>query len=463
MIEKVKRAIKKHGMLERGDRVVVAVSGGADSIALLKVLKFLSYEYGITLISAHLNHGIRKKQADREEVFVRRFSRNIDIDFESRKVHVPYMQKGSGKSIEEVGREERLRFLTDIAGKYGAQKIALGHHMHDQAETVIMNFLRGSGPEGLKGMLPVRDGMFIRPLLGITKKEIHDYLEQNQIPFIMDPSNNSSIYLRNRIRHELIPELKRRFNPRLEEVLASMSEIMRLENDYMEAVTDRVLENWGSKSTDEEIRINISDLINLHPAIQHRLIKNLLKRFSPTGTGIGYSHVKSVIGLADGARPGGRAILPYRICVRREYDDLCFGRQKKESNDRSWGFCYDVPVPGEIYIRELNRTMRFEMIQTLESILLDNPNVVCMDFEKIIFPVVVRTVMPGDNIQPLGMEGKKKKLKSFFIDMKIPQIKRKTVPLMVDAGSVIWIAGMRMSERVKITDKSRKILKVEIN
>jgi tRNA(Ile)-lysidine synthase len=460
MIEKVKAALNKHGMLAREDRVVVAVSGGADSMALLKALEILSREYGISLVSAHLNHGIREN-ADPEEQFVRRFSQDRGIPFESKRVHVPGLQKGAGKSIEEIGREERIRFLMDAASKYGAQKIALGHHLHDQAETVIMNFLRGSGTQGLKGMSPVRDGLFIRPLLGIKKKEILAFLEENQVPYMTDPSNDSKVYLRNRIRHELLPELKKQFNPKLEETLGNMSEVMRLENDYLEAVTDKVLESWGVKTKDEEIRIKRYDLINLHPAIQNRIIKTLLKRFNPSGKGIGYVHIKAVINLARSCKPGGQVILPFRICLRREYDYLCFVRQEKEDSERRGGFCYAVSIPGEIRMNDLDRIMRFEMVQPPESILSNNPDMVYMDFEKITPPLVVRTIKPGDCIEPLGMAGKKK-LKSYFIDSKIPQIKRKHIPLLADGESVIWIAGMMLSERVKITNKTRIFLKIEI-
>lgn len=460
MIEKVKAALNKHDMLAREDLVVVAVSGGADSMALLKVLEILSGEYGIRLVSAHLNHGIRE-DADREEQFVRRFSQERGIEFESKRVHVPELKKGSGKSIEEIGREERIRFLMDAAGKYGAQKIALGHHLQDQAETLIMNFLRGSGTQGLKGMLPVREGMFIRPFLGIKKKEILDFLEENQVPFMTDTSNDSNVYLRNRIRHKLLPELKKQFNPNLEEALGNMSEIMRLENDYMEAVTDKVLKSWGLKPTDAEIRIRRNDLINLHPAMQNRIIKTVLKRFNPSGKGIGYVHVKAVINLAHDCKPGGQVILPFRICLRREYDYLCFVRQENVDSERRGDFCYAVSIPGEIRINDLNRTMKFEMVQPPESILSNNPHVVHMDFEKITPPLVVRTIRPGDFIEPLGMAGKKK-LKSYFIDNKIPQIKRKHIPLLADGESVIWITGMRLSERVKITNKTRIFLKIEI-
>ena len=461
MIEKVKRAIKKHGMLEREDRVVVAVSGGADSMALLKVMELLSDEYSLRLVSAHLNHGIREESADREEQFVRRFSQGMGIDIESKKIHVPGLQKGSGKSIEEVGREERNRFLMGVAEKYGAQKIALGHHLQDQTETVIMNFLRGSGTDGLKGMLPVRDGLFIRPLLGIRKEEILDFLEEHQVPYTMDPSNDSDVYLRNRIRHGLIPELKKRFNPNLDETLGNMSEIMRLENDYMEAVAGKILADWDVTLLDEEIRIKRDDLISLHPAMQNRIIKTVLKRFSLSGKGIGYVHIKAAVSLAGDCKPGGEAILPSRILVRREYDYLCFSGQEMKDSERRGGFCYAVSAPEKVHIKELNRIMTLEMVQPPESILSDNPNRVYMDFEKIIPPLVVRTIKPGDNMQPLGMAGTKK-LKSYFIDRKIPQIKRKNIPLLVDGESVIWIAGMRMSERVKITNKSKEILKVEI-
>jgi tRNA(Ile)-lysidine synthase len=469
MIEKVKKAIQEHSMLGMGDRVVVAVSGGPDSVALLKVLEMVSGDYGLTLISAHLHHGIRGEEADRDEQFVKQLSQDMSLAFVSDRIHVPVLKKGTGKSIEEIGREERYWFLKDVAEKHGAQKIALGHHLHDQAETVIMNLLRGSGAEGLRGMLPVRDGMFIRPLLGIRRKEILDFLEERQIPYMLDPSNDSNVYLRNRIRHRLIPELKEQFNPNLEESLGSMSEILRLEDDYMKIVTGGILTELGVKLCDKEIRIKISDLRIHHPAIQNRMIKTFLEQFSPSGKGIGSIHVKAVINLSDSKKPGGRVNLPYGIHVWREYDCLCFGRQKKESigshamnaNEKLEELFYTVSIPDTIRIHELGKTMSFDLVQPPKESVSDVPNIAYMDYDKIAPPLVVRTIRPGDRIQPLGMEGTKK-LKSYFIDRKVPRGKRREIPLLVDGESVIWIAGMRLNERVKITNKSRKILKVEI-
>ncbi|MCX5853899.1 MAG: tRNA lysidine(34) synthetase TilS [Deltaproteobacteria bacterium] len=469
MIKKVKKAIQKYGMLDMGDRVIVAVSGGKDSMALLKFLDMISGEFSLTLIAAHLNHGIRGDDADREETFVRQFSHTIGIEFESRKIHVPSLKRGTGKSIEDIGREERYRFLRYVAQTYGAQKIALGHHLHDQAETVIMNFLRGSGTDGLKGMLPVRDSMFIRPLLFVRKEEIGAFMEEHQIPYMMDSSNDSNIYLRNRIRHSLIPALKTEFNPRLEENLSIMAEIFRLENDYMKTVTGSLIENGCLHLSGEQIKIKRSDLRNQHPAIQNRMIKNLLEKFSTSGKGIGYVHITAVIGLADSDMPGGRLNLPSGIHVWCEYDWLCFGRQDKKStgshpacqNEKTKNLSYNVSIPDAVNIQELGVTMTFDLIQQPQEVASGHSNIVYMDYEKIIPPLVVRTIRPGDRIQPLGMEGTMK-LKSYFIDRKVPKRQRGETILLVDGKSVVWIAGMRLSERVKITNKSRKFLKVEI-
>lgn len=469
MIEKVKKAVQKYGMLDMGDRVIVAVSGGKDSMALLKALYMISGEYRLTLIAAHINHGIRGDDADREETFVRQFSHNMGIEFESRKIHVPSLKKGAGRSIEDVGREERYRFLSYAAQTCEAQKIALGHHLHDQAETVIMNLLRGSGADGLKGMLPVRDSMFIRPLLFVRKEDIGAFIEEHQIPHMTDSSNDSNIYLRNRIRHDLIPALKKEFNPRLEENLSIMAEIFRLENDYMKTVTVNIIENRCLHLPGEQIKIKISDLRNQHPAIQNRMIKNFLEKFSTSGKGIGNVHITAVIDLADSDMPGGRLNLPSGIHVWREYDWLCFGRQDKKStvsppvslNENMKNLTYNVSIPDAVNIQELGVTMTFDLIQQPQEVASGHSNIVYMDYEKIIPPLVVRTIRPGDRIQPLGMEGTMK-LKSYFIDRKVPKRQRGETILLVDGKSVVWIAGMRLSERVKITNKSRIFLKIEI-
>jgi len=461
MLKKVKTAIKKYNMLDKGDRVVVAVSGGPDSMALLTCLDMISNEYGIELVAAHLNHGIREENADREEKFVQHFSQQLGIVFESKKINIPSMKKGTGKSIEEIAREERYLFLENVAYKYRANRIALGHQLQDQSETILMNFLRGSSSEGLKGMLPVRQGLFIRPLLGVNKAEILNFLEMENISYTLDTSNDSTLYLRNRIRHWLMPELKRRFNPNLDDSLGRMSEIMRIENDYMEKASLQMMDNLGIKLQNEEITVRISDLLNLHQALQNRIIKIILRNLTPHGKGIEYIHIKSAIELATGGQASSRVVLPFNIAVMREYDWLKFSLRKDRFIEPIEDISYTVSVPSHIHICELNTSMKFEIVERIESVSLTGSEVIYLDYEKIIPPLILRTVISGDRIQPSGMSGTKT-LKKYFIDQKIPKSRRKKILVLADGESVIWIVGMRLSERVAVKKNSIKFLKVEI-
>ncbi|HVO66817.1 MAG TPA: tRNA lysidine(34) synthetase TilS, partial [Syntrophales bacterium] len=329
MIKKVKEAIKKYRMLEPGDTAVVAVSGGPDSLALLKVLKILSNEYRLTLITAHLNHGLRL-EADQEARFVHEISKEMGIEFECKTVDINFLRKGTGKSIEDISRDERYFFLNDVAKRHHAQRIALGHNLNDQVETVLINFLRGSGPRGLKGMLPIRDLLYIRPLLYINRTEILSFLESHKMQFVRDWSNTEDIYLRNRIRHLLIPELRVKYNPKLDDNLSIMAEIMRLEDDYMETLTGKILSEWGSEpDNNEEVRIRISELRKYHEAVQRRIIKNILRRSTPNSQGMGYAHIKAVQDLVHSNNPSGHLNLPYNTVVKREYDFLSFSRDRR--------------------------------------------------------------------------------------------------------------------------------------
>jgi len=463
MIRKIKEAIEKNHLLDQGEKVVVAVSGGPDSVALLKILEMLSDEYRLTLIVAHLNHGLREDAAC-EERFVRKMAADMEIAFEFKSLDIASLRKGSGKCIEDTSREVRYDFLNDVAKKHGARKIALGHHINDQTETVLMNFLRGSGPTGLKGMLPARDSTYIRPLLGVTRSEITSFLELHGISFVTDVSNADQRYLRNRIRHTLIPLLKSRYNPKLDESVKTMAEIMRVEDDYMNIATAKMLSAWGMTPADSEIRICISDFLECHEAIQRRIMKHLLEERSPNSKGIGFTHIKTALGLVRSDRPGAYVNLPYNIEVRREYDVLVISRRKigeeEILNKRCIDLYYEVTPPGTLKMVELGKTMIFELIEGPIDMRSTVRECVFMDYDRISLPLVIRTVRPGDRIQLLGMKGMKK-IKSVLIDEKIPLRHRKEIPLVLDQEAVLWIAGLRLSERVKITEKTRQILKVK--
>lgn len=469
MLHKVRKTITHHAMLERGERVVAAVSGGPDSVALLKVLTLIAAEYELSLVVAHLNHGLRGAEADREESFVRSLSDSMDVECVSGKIDAAAL-KAPGKSLEELCREQRYAFLKKMAVDYQASKIALGHHLQDQAETVLMNLFRGSGAEGLRGMMPVREGLIIRPLLQVTRKEILAFLEEMGLSFTSDSSNASDCNLRNRVRHHLLPLLKEGFNQRIEENLSRTAEIMRIDDDYLAAEVEGWLCRWGLSGQEGDKILPQVDFLKLHAALQQRILKNLLARTSRSGQGIAYKHIEAALSLARGSHGSASLDLPGGVLLRREYHNIIFsrlvdrnalpgGRRISGNND----FCYPVNIPGRVEVKEAGLSIDFQFADRSDHLLnsVRGAPYAYLDYGAIRPPLVIRNVIPGDRMQPLGMAGKKK-LKAIFIDEKVPRAKRHLLPLLADQLSVIWVVGLRISSRVSVTETTRQVLKAEI-
>lgn len=461
MLDKVRKTIMRHAMLERGGRLIVAVSGGPDSVALLKLLTLLAAEYELSLVVAHLNHGLRGEEADREEAFVRRLSQEMGIACLSRKIDIFALRK-PGKSLEELCREQRYAFLQEAAAAGQATKIALGHHLDDQAETVVMHLLRGSGAEGLRGMLPQREGMIIRPLLEVTRKEIMAFLEEMGMTYMDDSSNAQDGHLRNRIRHHLLPILKADYNPRIEANLSRTAEILRLDDDYLTAEVEAWLKVKGFSCGAEVQSLSLPEFLKLHEALQHRIIKTLLSRILPVGKGIGYQHVMAALSLAGGSPGSADLDLPGGVLLRREYDKLVFSRRSYRGATPQ-SFCYAVPLPGVVHVKEAGATITFQWVDRPPSLRPDalGKKVAFMDYDALHPPLVVRNALPGDRMQPLGMVGTKK-IKSIFIDEKLSRARRHLLPLLADRESIIWLTGGRISERARVTEKTRLVLKAEI-
>jgi tRNA(Ile)-lysidine synthase len=327
MLKRIRKTIADCSLLERGDHLLVAVSGGPDSVALLRAMVLLSSEYDLQLTTAHLNHGLRGVEAKKEEAFVRRLCAGMGIACICKTIDIRMLQKGRGMSLEEIGREERYRYLDETAEICGAGKIATGHHRDDQAETVLINLLRGCGPEGLKGIPPVRDGRIIRPLLHVGRGEILEFLDREGLSYMTDISNLSPLFLRNRIRHELIPELTLRYNPGIVEALSHTAEIIRKEDDYLQTVIRQILSRWGILPGAEEIRLPLAALLLLHEALQGRVIKCLLEAAARPGYGIAYRHIEAVLAFASKPRRRSASLdLPGLIRVEREGELLKIGR-----------------------------------------------------------------------------------------------------------------------------------------
>jgi len=459
-LHKVVRAVERYDMLRPGDRVCVALSGGPDSVALLRVLTLLQDDYGLHLVAAHVNHGLRGKESDRDEAFVRDLGASMGVPVEHTAIPVQEIRRHEGGSIEEVCRRERYRFLDEVCQRECLQRVALGHTLNDQAETVVMRFLRGSGTEGLKGMLPVRDGRYIRPFLEVQRDEVLTFLDREGMTYVTDSSNFDRIYLRNSIRGELIPALRDRYNDRLMENMGRMSDILREEDDYLERSVLTILSQWQISPDATVFSVPVIPFNGLHCAMQRRVIKFILDRMSSQEGGMGYAHIEAVRHLMAGDRPQAVLDLPFCVRVEREYDTLVISKGEGRVTRDAGPFTYAVPLPGTIDVVEAGMRVRCEILPAGEIDVRDD-RAIYMDYESIRFPLEIRETRRGDRIRPLGMRGTKK-VQKIFIDEKVPKKRRGTTPLLVDRRSVLWIMGMRMSDTVKVTDMTEKVVKAEI-
>jgi tRNA(Ile)-lysidine synthase len=466
MLKQIIRTIETHAMLAQGDHVVVAVSGGPDSVALLHVLVRLTDAYRLRLTVAHLNHGLRGAEADGDEVFVRDLASGLGIPWVSRKADISRLRSGKGRSLEEIGREERYRFLQETAAACGAARIALGHHRDDQAETILLNLIRGSGTEGLCGMPPVRDGgRIIRPLLEVGREEIVAFLSRQGAGYRTDSSNRDSLFLRNRVRNGLMPLLQREFNPRLGEGLSRTAGILRREEGYLQGVLRDTLESWGIHPGCREAVVPLERFERLHEALQARAVKWLLEEVSALGQGFTCRHVEAVLGLSRHRQGYASLDLPARVRVLREGGALRF-RQEGENLRRAQpapaGFQYAVAIPGTVHLREIGRTVRLEWADKPDPARMgESPGTVFMDYDAMRPPLTLRSMRPGDRVAPLGLGGTKK-LQDYFVDRRIPRSLRGQVPLLADARSILWIVGGQISEGVRVTGGTQRVVRAQI-
>lgn len=450
-INRVLQTIKKHNMISYGDRVIVGFSGGPDSLCLLHILYRLSEVLGIRIIAVHINHMIRDEEAIRDEEFSREFAKSYNIPFYSKRVPVEELAKDMGLSTEEAGRIVRYGFFDEIAKIEGANKIALAHNMNDQAETMIMRFIRGTGVSGLGGIKPIRDDKYIRPIIGLSRDVIEEYCANNGLNPVRDSTNDKSIYTRNRIRLELIPYIKDNFNPNVIESLYKASEIIRDEDSFLNEAAEKYI---------EDIKINGGFLIEkfnlLDKAIKRRIIRILIERVRGDIIGIESVHVEECVELILKGGTGRRVDLPGGIQCVIEYDIF---RIKKETDKKAYN--YTLPLPGAIDIKEIGIAINTKVVEKNNSNFRDNDFVKYFDYDKIKGELSVRNRRDGDYIYPKGMNGRKK-FKDILIDKKIPRDKRDDIPLIAIESEVIWAIGLRDTKNYKIDEKTTKVLEIKI-
>lgn len=452
----VQKTIGKYELLQPGERVVVAVSGGPDSMALLRVLWELRQEYRLSLIVAHLNHGLRP-ESEEEKIFVQKATAALGLPFFSQRTDVRAWQRKENLTLQEAAREARYSFLTEVAQKHKAGKVALGHTADDQVESVIMRFLRGSGTRGLAGIPPVRGGIFIRPLIECWRQEIEDFLRERKITYLIDSSNRTLQFLRNRIRHELMPLLKE-YNPNLPHTLWQMAAIFRTEEEYWEDFLKAQFLSFVRQQKKETLTLDIPLLQNQPLAIQWRVIRQAIRECLGHLRRIGFVHIMEITRLITSEEPNKSLFLPHGLRVLKSYQALTFSRHPEQISP----FVYQVSGPGYLEIPEIGRGMYFAIIPRppLEKE-RGVSHIALIDFDGVDFPLTVRSFRPGDRLQPLGME-KEKKIKDLFIDLKIPPAQRLKTPILLKDEQVLWVAGLCLDQRARVKPETKRVLRVEI-
>ena len=453
IIKKVTDTISRNKMLVPGDGVVVAVSGGGDSVCLLDVLSRLKDLFSIDLVVAHFDHGLRPGEDETETQLVASLAESLSLSFETGRAGA-FLRAGD-PSLEERARETRYRFLEEVKTKTRAQKIALGHHLNDQAETVLMRLLRGSGPSGLAGIAPFRDETVIRPLIELTREEIEGYLEKRKLPYVSDPSNLDTRFMRNSIRLELLQQLKK-YQPRIVEILGKTAEIMRRDEAWFEERAEAWIREFAKNEVDEKVSIPLSPFAALAEPEKARVIRQALRRAGGNLRAVGFRHVEAINRVAAGKRPQARVDLPNGVTVSRIYKNLIFSQK----NVKTLGdFCYPLGGMGEFHLKAAGCTITLEEEKVKSSDLGASPRVAYLDADCLTHPLKIRNFRPGDRFVPLGMKGRKK-VKDFFVDLKIPFEARKRIPILTCGKTLVWVCGLRIDDRFKVTPKTRRILKV---
>jgi tRNA(Ile)-lysidine synthase len=454
--ERVLERIERLRMLDRGDRVVVAVSGGVDSVVLVRLLASFASASGWDLTIAHLDHRLRKTSGD-DARFVVELGKQLDLPVIVDSVDVEAHAASAHSGLEQAAREVRRAFLERVAREVGAGKIALGHTADDQAETILFQVSRGAGWDGASGVAEV-SLPYVRPLLHVSRAEVQDLAEQEGWPWREDETNADLCYSRNRIRHRVLPEL-REINP---EVVSAFARLSEAAGDARQIVDYAIEILWPSLCLSEEphrVELSRPAMLRLPGAIRRVMLRDGLRRLLGGLEGIERTHLVAADDLAEGARSRGELHLPRsRIRVSRE---------KIVLTDET-----DVPVGVDRWSAELGlgRTEVPEQGLQIDLAVVDSadgtirpgePRDEVADADCVAFPLAVRNRREGDRFHPLGMPSEMK-LKDFLIAQRVPVEERERIPLICDRNGVIWVAGLRLSERVKSTPSTRRLLRMHI-
>jgi tRNA(Ile)-lysidine synthase len=462
-VHHVAEAVKRQRLIERGDRIVVAVSGGPDSVALLSVLHALAPSWNLSLSVAHFNYGLRGGESDDDAAFVTRLCERHNIPHMCERLALTE-DVCKGRSLQEAARDARYAALMRVRASLGANKVAVGHTRDDQAETVVMWLLRGAGTTGLSGM-PCLRLPFIRPLLTVGRMDVLSYLSEQGLEFREDSSNAKPIYLRNRVRHDVLPLLKQ-FNPAILDVLTRQADILREDNRCLDTIAEEQCARVAREGKDHGWVVDRTDLLALHLAVQRRVVRKVVQRTAGVNRGPSFAAVSLLLERVIHGDSGSCATLRH-VNVSREYDKILFqplGGMPCGTVETS-ALSVALPVPFTVSWPLTGERLQADLVHCSQSDQMRStlsPMQAMLDADGLTLDLQVRAWQPGDRFHPFGFEGHQKKLQDLFADLKVPRSVRGRIPLVVSPEGIVWVAGYRTDHRFRVTDSTRRVLRLTL-
>ncbi len=484
LLNDFKETLQHHRLITPGSPVVIGVSGGPDSVALLHLFLRLSREWQLELHVAHLHHGIRGAEADADAAFVADLAARWNLPCHIGHCDVPALARQEHLALEEAARRQRYAFLARVALQHHASTIAVAHHADDQAETVLMHLLRGSGPAGLRGMapatplstyrllpLPPEDRArltLIRPLLFTPRAAIIAYCAEHGLETRQDSSNLNTTFFRNRLRHEVLPYLAQ-LNPRISARLCALAEVIRADYDLLEDLTQQAWERLLLDATADALTFDLAGFRSLPLALQRALIRKAAYHLVPTLRDVDFVHVEAARQIALYGATGQEATLPRGLLWRLDYDRIILSTGQPSASSPAWphldpGTRLDLTLPGRFALPD-GWVLTLDPLPAWdETVIRTNPDPFSayLDAAALHPPLVLRTRRSGERFWPLGLEAESD-LGDFLIKAKVPARRRATLPLLCSGDTILWIPGVRLSAQARVTPATRHVVKCTLH
>lgn len=470
--KQVAQVVRARGLLQPGQKVLVAVSGGPDSVALLSILHDLAPAWALSLTVVHCNYGLRGIESDGDASFVTALCRRLEIPCLVKRLTADRREAGASSSLQARARESRYRLFRGLAGELGVERVALGHNADDQAETVLLRMLRGAGLRGLAGMPHIREHLFVRPLLSIARQEILAYLEAVGLSYRTDSSNAKSIYLRNRIRHELLP-IMQSLAPAAVRMLVRQADILREDDRLLNSLAAHRLLRIVQIREEATMVLDRAALLEQPAALQRRMLRQAMQALAPSARVPRSDELMSLLASLASPRSGGvwkigrvRIACEQNLLRLTTAPPLCpvAGAASGSESTGSVTPSDDLTVsclPWTGSWRPTGELIRIRTVTRERGLaLLENPSsaVALFDAGELSLPLKIRTWQPGDWFCPTGMAGRRKKLQDYFTDAKLGRSVRERVPLMLSRDNIAWIAGQRADARFVATSSTTRFI-----